>query len=90
MPRWKGILAELICEWYDGDAVKSENAEGIRVRLDHLKLHSGNTASEYINKFLTLLDELSKINGEAYSKNHPIFLFLRIIEDIDYIVIKRC
>ena len=78
------------CEWYDGDAVKSENAEGIRVHLDNLKLHSGNTASEYINKFLTLSDELPKINVEAYSKNRLIFLFLRNIEDTDYIVIKRC
>ena len=81
---WKAL-----CEWYDGDAVKSENAEGIRVHLDNLKLHSGNTASEYINKFLTLSDELSKLNGKAYSKNHLNFLFLRNIEDTDYIVIKK-
>ena len=75
---WKAL-----CEWYD-DAVKSENAEGIRVHLDNLKLHSGNNASKYINKFLTLSAELSKINGEADSKNYLIFfLFLRNIEDND-------
>ena len=81
---WKAL-----CEWYDGDAVKSENTEGIRVHLDNLKLHSGNTACEYINKFLTLSDELSKNNGKVYSKNYLMFLFLRNIGDTDYIVIKK-
>ena len=53
MPIWEGIK---------NSRRDIENAEGIKVHLDNLKLRSGDTASEYINSFLTLSDELSKIN----------------------------
>ena len=70
---------QALCEWYDGDLIKNENAEIVRVKLDGLKLYPGISASDYINNFMNLSNELNKIDGEAYSENHYKFLFLKNI-----------
>ena len=78
-----------LCEWYDGDLIKNENAKIVRVKLDGLKLYSGISASDYINNFMNLSNELNKIDGEAYSDNHYKFLFLKNIEHPDYQITKK-
>lgn len=74
-----------LCEWYDGDIIQNETAENLRVKLDNLKLHSGITASEYVNKFLAWHRDLSKIEGEGLSTRHAVYLFLKNISDPDYL-----
>ena len=81
---WKAL-----CEWYDGDLIKYKNAEIVCVKLDGLKLYTGISASDYINNFMNLSNELNKIEGEAYSDNHYKFLFLKKIEHPDYQVTKK-
>ena len=76
---WNALL-----EWYDGDIVKQETAENIRNKLDSLKLHRGIPASQYVNVFMTKVQELNKIPGESMSDSHAVHLFLRNIEDADY------
>ena len=66
---------QALCEWYIGDLIKNENAEIVRVKLDGLKLYPGISASDYINNFMNLSNELNKIDGEAYSDNHYKFYF---------------
>ena len=80
---------QALCDWYDGDLIKNENAEIVRVKLDGLKLYPGISASDYINSFMNLSNELNKIDGEAYSDNHYKFLFLKNIEHPDYQVTKK-
>ena len=75
--------------WYDGDLIKNENAEIVRVKLDSLKLYPGISASDYINSFMNLSNELNKIDGKVYSDNHYKFLFLKNIEHPDYQVTKK-
>ena len=70
--------------WFDGNTIKSETSEELRMRLESLTLHSGVQASYYINNFLTAQSELEVIPGEAFSKSHTIFLFLRNIHDSEY------
>ena len=74
-----------LCEWYDGDTIQNETAENLRVKLDNLKLHSGITASEYVNKFLAWHRDLSKIEGEGLSTRHAVYLFLKNISDADFL-----
>ena len=76
---WKAL-----CDWYDGDVIKNETAESIQTKLEALKFHSGISASEYVNKFMTLSHELGKIDGEALSESHAVHLFLRNINNDDY------
>jgi hypothetical protein len=73
-----------LCEWYDGDAMKNETSESLRTKLETLRLHSGLTASQYVNKFLMWFRELECIPGEGYSKSHGVYLFLKNIVDTDY------
>ena len=48
-----GYLAwKSLCTWYDGDEVKTKAAENARSKLELLSLHSGVTASDYVNKFM--------------------------------------
>ena len=61
----------------------------MRVKLDGLKLYPGISASDYINNFMNLSNEINKIDGEAYSDNHYKFLFLKNIEHPDYQVTKK-
>ena len=70
--------------WFDGDTIKNETSEDLRSKLDHLLLHQGVTASQYINKFLTWNNELSQIKGEAFSRAHSVYLFLKNIVDNEY------
>ena len=74
---------------FDGDLIKNKNAEIVRVKLDGPKLYPGISASDYINNFMNLSNELNKIEGEAYSDNHYKFLFLKNIEHPDYQVTKK-
>ena len=76
---WKSL-----CEWYDGDVVQSETADELRSKLDTLKLHSGTTAGQYINKFLMWYSDIAKIPGESLSPSHGVYLFLKNITDPDY------
>ena len=73
-----------LCEWYDGDVIQSETAENLRVKLENLRLHSGVSGSEYINKFLAWFRDLDKVPGEGYTKSHGVYLFLKNITDVDY------
>lgn len=76
---WKNL-----CNWYDGDTVRNETASNLRVKLDNLRLHSGITASDYVNKFLAWYRDLNKIKGEGWSKNQAVYQFLKNISDSDY------
>jgi hypothetical protein len=73
-----------LCDWYDGDLIKNETAENLRVKLDNLVLHSGVSGSEYVNKFLAWHRDLSKIGGEGMSPNQAVYLFLKNIKDPEY------
>lgn len=73
-----------LCEWYDGDQVKHETAEMLRAKIESLKLHSGITADEYLNKFLNWYRDLERIPGEAYTPSHAKWLFLKNITDPEY------
>ena len=77
---WKNL-----CDWYDGDMIQNETAENLRNKLDNLRLHSGVSASEYVNKFLAWYRDLEKIKGEGLSKGHAKQLFLKNITDTDYL-----
>ena len=80
---------QALCDWYDADLIKNDNAEIFRVRLDGLKLYPRVSASDYINNFTNLSNELNKIDGEAYNDNHYKSLFLKNIEHPNYKVIKN-
>jgi hypothetical protein len=43
---WKSLV-----DWSDGDMIQNETAENLRNKLENLRLHTGVSASEYINKF---------------------------------------
>ena len=73
-----------LTEWYDGDIVKAETADELRSKLTGLMLNPGESASNYINKFLIWFRDLNKIPGEGYSNSHGISLFLRNIRDTEY------
>ena len=73
-----------LVQWFDGDTVKNETSEDIRVRMENLILHTGITATQYVNKFLTAQTELDAIPGEANSPSHSVYLFLRNIQDPNY------
>jgi hypothetical protein len=76
---WKNL-----CDWYDGDMIQNETAENLRNKLDNLRLHSGVSGSEYVNKFLAWFRDLEKIKGEGLSPGHAKHLFLKHITDTDY------
>jgi hypothetical protein len=76
---WKNL-----CEWYDGDMIMNETAENLRNKLDNLRLHTGVSGSEYVNKFLAWYRDLDKIKGEGLSKGHATHLFLKNITDSEY------
>jgi hypothetical protein len=73
-----------LCEWYDGDIIKNETAETLRSRIEALKLHSGGSASDFVNKYLMYYHDLAKIPGEGLSASHGIYLFLRNITAAEY------
>ena len=73
-----------LVQWFDGDTVKNETSEDIRVRMENLILHSGTTATQYVNKFLTAQAKLNAIPGESNSPSHSVYLFLRNIQDSNY------
>ena len=74
---WKNL-----CDWYDGDTIQNETAEKLQNKLDNLRLHSGVSGSEYVNKFLAWYRDLEK--GEGLSPGHAKQLFLKNITDGDY------
>jgi hypothetical protein len=71
-------------EWYDGNMILNETAENLQNKLDNLRLNTGVSASEYINKFLAWFCDLKKIKGEGLSPGHANHLFLKNITDDDY------
>ena len=73
-----------LCEWHDGDTMKAETADTIRERLNGYKMNNGDSASHYINNFLTSYRELNEIPGEALSNSHALSMFLKGIKDSDY------
>lgn len=78
-----GAWNELL-DWYDGDAVKSETADTLRSKLHSLKLRDPVSGSHYINSFNQHVHHLDRIQGEAMSESHKIQIFIRNIEDEDY------
>jgi hypothetical protein len=76
---WRNLL-----DWYNGDMILNETAENLRNKLDNLRLNTGVSASEYINKLLAWFRDLEKIKGEGLSPGHAIHLFLKNIIDDDY------
>jgi hypothetical protein len=78
---WKSLV-----DWYyDGDMIQNKTAENLRNKLENLRLHTGVSASEYINKFLAWFHDLDKIlKGQGLSKGHAVHLFLKNIIDEDY------
>ena len=73
-----------LCDWYDGEVIQSETADELRSKLEALKLGTGTSARQYINKFLTWHADMAKIPGEGLSKTHGVYLFLKNITDPDY------
>ena len=67
---WKDLV-----QWYEGDSVRNETAEDLRSKMENLLLHSGMTASNYINKFLKFYHHLNKIPGEGGTDGHGVYLF---------------
>ena len=78
-----GAWNELL-NWYDGDAVRSETADTLRVKLHNLKLREPTSGSQYINCFNQYIHHLDRIHGEGMSESHKIQIFIRNIEDDDY------
>jgi hypothetical protein len=76
---WQSLI-----EWFDGDIIKNETAEALRDKLETLSLHTGVTASDYVNKYMMRYQELEKIPGEGMSSSHARYLFLRNIHDERY------
>ena len=76
---WKNL-----CDWYDGDTIQNETAENLRNKLDNLRLHSGVSGSQYVNKFLAWYRDLEKIKGKGLSAGHAKQLFLKNITDVEY------
>ena len=79
----------LLIQWFDGNTVKNKS-EDIRVRMENLILHSGITATQYVNNFLTAQTELDAIPVEANSPSHSVYLFLRNIQDTNYANTVNC
>jgi hypothetical protein len=73
-----------LCNWFDGDIIKNKTAETRRSRIEALKLHTGTTASDFVNTYLMCYHDLAKIPGEGLSPSHGIYLFLRNITDPEY------
>jgi hypothetical protein len=42
-----------LVDWYDGDMIQNKTAKNLRNKLENLGLHTGVSASKYINKFFT-------------------------------------
>jgi hypothetical protein len=76
---WKNM-----CEWDDGETVKSETAVGIRSKLEALQLTTSTSGSECVNKFLAWHCDLEKIKGEGMSASHAVSVFLPNITDPNY------
>ena len=76
---WKDL-----CQWYDGEEVRTEAAESSRSKLESLVLMEGSNASDYVNKFLNYYRYLEKIPGEEYSRSHAVQKFLANIKDKSY------
>ena len=73
-----------LCNGFDGDHVKDQNANDKRFIVENLKLYSGGSASEYVSSFLTAMNDLNRIPEEGFSPGHVISLFLKNIEDEAY------
>eukprot|EP00957_Ditylum_brightwellii_P045259 3431548-Ditylum_brightwellii.AAC.1 len=59
----------LLLEWCNGDAIKDEAAVAIKTKLENYQLSSSTSASQHINNFLTLHQELNNIPMESISEN---------------------
>ena len=76
---WQSLL-----DWYDGEIIKNETAETLREKIETLRLRGGSSASKYINNFLLWTQELDKLDGESYSPSHKIQIFLKHVDDEDF------
>jgi transposase InsO family protein len=81
---WQDLL-----EWYEGTHAHADNARSLRQKLDTLFLHPGNSASEYINEFMTNIHTLSNIKDERLSDSDAKSRFLTHILDPDYKALKE-
>jgi hypothetical protein len=73
-----------LCEWYDGEAVKSETTVGLRNKIQGLQLTQSTLGSNCVNKFLAWHCDLEKIQGEGMSAVHAVRVFLRNITNPNY------
>eukprot|EP00957_Ditylum_brightwellii_P141339 10769294-Ditylum_brightwellii.AAC.2 len=64
--------------------MKAETANRIRKKLGNYMMNNGDSASHYINNFLTSYRELNEIPCEALSKSHTLSMFLKGIKDTYY------
>eukprot|EP00957_Ditylum_brightwellii_P008872 672459-Ditylum_brightwellii.AAC.1 len=74
----------VLCEWFGGDVIQAETTDSMRGKLIGYCLHNSNLASQHINNFLTLCQELNKIPGEGLLENHALSIFLCGVKDTDY------
>ncbi len=79
-----GALRELL-EWYDGDAGKSKTPDILWSKLYGLKLQDPFGSSQCINAFNQCIHHLDCIQGDSMSASHKIQIFIRGIEDNDYV-----
>jgi hypothetical protein len=73
-----------MCEWYDGEIVKSETATNLRNKLEKLQLNSSISGSENVNKFSAWHGDLEKIKDKGMSSSHTVSVYLRDITDHGY------
>eukprot|EP00957_Ditylum_brightwellii_P065749 4987580-Ditylum_brightwellii.AAC.1 len=73
-----------LCECFNGDVMQMEMADSVQGRLMGYCLYNGNSASQYINNFLSSYQELNEIPGEGLLENHALSVFLWGIMDTDY------
>ncbi|MGH7955016.1 MAG: hypothetical protein ACREOZ_03560 [Gloeomargaritales cyanobacterium] len=60
---WNAAWNKLLY-WYEGDKLRRETGIEIRQKLTRLRLQPGTSASEYINSFRSLINDLNMIPNE--------------------------
>ena len=74
-----------LCKWYDGDAVKNENAERLRVRLGDLRLRPG-----FLHQFTSTSFYPSTMSYSKYQERvfHKVIQFTYFLEILNVQLIK--
>jgi hypothetical protein len=73
-----------LCEWYNGETIKSETATNLHNKLENLQLHAEISGSEYVNRFMAWYCDLEKIKGEGMPASHVVSVFLKNITDTGF------